>query len=192
MPEARDPFTIAIVPGVNPGKWTRIWAQRRPRTPLSVVPIELNDQRAVIDDGRADMAFVRLPIDSEGLGVIPLYEDSTVVGAAQDDAIVAFDSVTMADLQDEPIVDKPFSEAIDLVVAGAGIIIVPQSVARQFSRKDLAVRPISDAAPTRVALAWRSDGTTADIEDFIGIVRGRTVASSRATTVQAPAGRRRR
>jgi DNA-binding transcriptional LysR family regulator len=187
-----DTFTIAIVPGTNPGKWTRIWTERRPRTPLSVVPIEVADQRAVLDDGRADLVFARLPLDVEGLAVIPLYEDATVVVAARDDAIAAFESVTMHDLQDEPVVEKPFSDAIDLVVAGAGIIIVPQSVARQFSRKDLAVRPISDAAPTRVALAWRSDATTADIEEFVGIVRGRTVASSRGTTAPAPAGRRRR
>jgi hypothetical protein len=44
MPAA--PFRVAIVPGVNPGKWTKAWTERR-SVPIDVTPIEVEAQRAV-------------------------------------------------------------------------------------------------------------------------------------------------
>ncbi|MGO7983797.1 LysR substrate-binding domain-containing protein, partial [Rhizobium johnstonii] len=37
------------------------------------------EQSAVLRDGRADVAFVRLPIEADELNVIPLYEEVSVV-----------------------------------------------------------------------------------------------------------------
>jgi hypothetical protein len=41
------------------------------------------------------------------------------------------------------------------------------------------MRPVTDAPVTEIALAWLTDRTTPDVDEFIGIVRGRTAASSR-------------
>jgi len=78
-------------------------------------------------------------------------------------------------------------EAKALVVgAGTGYAVVPHSIARLHQRRDVVAVPITDAEPTRIALAWLNDprpARTADdqhrIDTFIGIVRGRTVNSSR-------------
>src|SRR5690554_2231419 len=184
------PFRVAIVPGVNPGKWTKAWAERR-SAPIEVTPIDAVDQRTVLLDGLADLAFVRLPIDRDGLNVIRLYEEAPVVVVPKDHPISLFDSVTLADLDGETIRTEPIDDAIDLVVAGVGILLVPQSIARQHVRRDLAVRPVTDAPATEIAIAWLSDpaidnstadnSTTDNIDEFIGIVRGRTAASSRGT-----------
>ena len=64
-------------------------------------------------------------------------------------------------------------------VPGAGVMIVPLSVARTHSRRDLIHRPVTDAEPTTIALAWLMDNPNELIEEFIGIVRGRTANSSR-------------
>ena len=56
---------------------------------------------------------------------------------------------------------------------------MPQSVARALSRKDVVARPVSDAADTGIGLAWPAAVEDPLIETFIGIVRGRTVNSSR-------------
>jgi hypothetical protein len=66
--------------------------------------------------------------------------------------------------------------------------LVPQSVARSHSRRDLVYRPVTDAEPTTIALAWLVDNPNELIEEFIGIVRGRTANSSRtaATRPAAP------
>lgn len=63
-------------------------------------------------------------------------------------------------------------------------MLVPQSLARLHHRKDLTYRTVTDTPESRVALAWPEDRTTDLVEDFIGIVRGRTVNSTRG---RAPA-----
>jgi DNA-binding transcriptional LysR family regulator len=181
MPANLTPLRIAIVPGVNPGKWTRAWAERR-RNPIEVTPVPDGDQRSVLTDRSADVAFVRLPIDSSDLSVVRLYEEVTVVVVAVEHPISLFDAVTLADLAGESIRSEPLEDAIDLVVAGVGILVLPHAVARQHARRDLAIRPITDAPPTEVAIAWLKDETTDDIEEFVGIVRGRTAASSRGSS----------
>jgi len=87
-----------------------------------------------------------------------------------------------------PAKERPATtaDAIELVAAGVGLLVVPQSLARLHHRKDLTYRPVSDAPASRVALSWPQEETTDLVEDFIGIVRGRTVNSTRGRS-QAPA-----
>ena len=76
---------------------------------------------------------------------------------------------------------QTMADAVALVAAGIGIVIVPQSVARLHHRKDVTYLPVIDVAPSSVALAWLAERTTPEIEEFIGIVRGRSAHSSRST-----------
>ena len=71
------------------------------------------------------------------------------------------------------------AEAIELVAAGVGLLVVPQSLARLHHRRDLTYRPLTDAPGSGVGLAWPDTENTELMEEFIGIVRGRTVNSSR-------------
>ncbi|MGQ4390193.1 LysR substrate-binding domain-containing protein, partial [Streptomyces sp. SAS_270] len=84
-------------------------------------------------------------------------------------------------------------DAVELVAAGVGVLLVPQSLARLYHRKDLTYRPVTDAPVGEVALAWPQEATTDLVEDFIGIVRGRTANSTRGrrppATQQDPAGK---
>ena len=82
-----------------------------------------------------------------------------------------------------PAPSAPTAEAIELVAAGIGLLVVPQSLARLHHRKDLAYRPVTDAPRSSVALTWPEADTTELMEEFIGIVRGRTVNSSRTPAV---------
>ena len=193
-----DHLAIAFVPGVTLTKWTRTWEERRPDVPLTVAEVAESEQVAALHDGSADLAFVRLPIDADGLNVIPLYREVAVAVAAKDHAIAAADSLVLADLEGESMHSGAgFGRTdFDLVAAGVGIQIVPHSIARLHSRKDLVARPVTDADETQIALAWRavagSELLASRIEEFIGIVRGRTARSSRSTaldeaTPEAPA-----
>lgn len=181
---------VGFVPGVTVTKWRRIWADRFRRIDLVVVEVAQSAQRGALADGRVDMCFVRLPLAQDGLHVIPLYEEVPVVVVGKDHPVSLFDEVTMADLSDETVlagVDP--DKAIDLVAGGAGVLLVPHSIARSHSRRDLVYRPISDGTPTQIGLAWLTDNPHEMIEEFIGIVRGRTVNSSRSprTAATAPA-----
>jgi DNA-binding transcriptional LysR family regulator len=130
-------------------------------------------------EGDAEVAFVRLPIDRDGLNVIRLYEEVPFVVAPAEHPLSVYETVSLADLEGEVVRTEPIADAIDLVVAGVGILLVPQSIARMHTRRDLVMRPVTDAPVNEIAVAWLADRTTADVEEFIGIVRGRTAASSR-------------
>ena len=95
----------------------------------------------------------------------------------------------------EGLTDK---ETIELVAAGVGLYIVPMSIARFYHRKDLTYRPVAGLDTYPVHLVWprapkgepRSEELEALLQDFIGIVRGRTATSERGSeTRQARAER---
>ncbi|MFD0866616.1 LysR substrate-binding domain-containing protein, partial [Tessaracoccus lubricantis] len=175
---------IGFVPGVTLTKWRRIWAERF-RAPLEVVDVTEADQRRALVAGDVDMCFVRLPIEREGLHVIPLYEEQPVLWLSKDHILAALDEVTAQDLADDGtrVVFDASPESIDLATYSAAVLRVPMSIARSGSRKDMVYLPVVDAEPTTVGLAWRVDDEHPLIEDFIGVVRGRTVNSTR--TAQA-------
>ena len=182
MDDVPASFTIAFVAGVTLTRWTSAWAERQRRVPLAFIAADVTTQVTALHDGSADVSFVRLPIERDGLSVIPLYSETPVVVVPKDHTIAAVDSVTLADLAAEDRIDAALSpeDAIELVAAGGGIVILPQSIARLHTRKDVVVRPVTDAVPTEIAIAWREVNTTVWVEEFVGIVRGRTAASSRA------------
>ncbi|SDU74896.1 LysR substrate binding domain-containing protein [Gordonia westfalica] len=76
-------------------------------------------------------------------------------------------------------------DAIELVAAGTGVLLVPQSLARLHHRKDLVFRPVTDAPTGTVGLLWPAP-TTELADEFIGIVRGRKATSSRGQSEPAP------
>jgi DNA-binding transcriptional LysR family regulator len=184
---------------VTPTKWVRIWNERLPEVPLNLIAVPAAEAFDVLRSGGADAAFVRLPIDRTDLSAIPLYAETTVVVVPKDHVVAAVDQVSAEDLADEvvlhplddvldwerlpgrPAIERPATtaDAIELVAAGVGLLVVPQSLARLHHRKDLTYRPVSDAPESRIALSWPQDETTDLVEQFIGIVRGRTVNSTR-------------
>ena len=174
------------MPGVTLTKWRRIWADRLRKVPLHVIEVTRIGQRAALDSGEVDLCFVRLPVDTEGLHLIRLYDEVRVVVAPRGHPLAAFDEVSLADLAGETfVVDDDEATGVDRVAWGAGILLAPLSVARSYSRRDLIHRPITDAEPTTVALAWLVDNPNDLIEEFIGIVRGRTANSSRTAAARA-------
>ncbi|GHE48201.1 hypothetical protein GCM10017673_57460 [Streptosporangium violaceochromogenes] len=178
-----------------------------PGVPLVLVAVPAAEVVELLRNGGADAGFVRLPVDRDGLSVIPLYVETTVVMVSKDHAVAAADEVATADLTDDevfhplddtiewtvrpglPVSTRPATtaDAVELVAAGTGLLLVPQSLARLHHRRDLTYRPVPDAPQSQVALAWPTEATTDLVEDFVGIVRGRTVNSSRGRTPASPA-----
>lgn len=182
-----DVLRIGHVPGVILHKWQRTWEERF-RTPLVIRPVVDDEQLAGLRDGSFDMCFVRLPIDRDGLHVIPLYEEQVVVWTSRDHLLAAADEVTMAEVQaEETVLTTADQVAVDRVLAGA-VLVVPMSIARAASRRDLAYRPIVDAEPSPVALAWRVDDDNPLLDEFVGVVRGRSANSSRTQKERQASG----
>ncbi len=71
------------------------------------------------------------------------------------------------------------ADAVELVAAGIGVLLVPQSLARLHHRRDLTYRTVTDVPSSTIALVWPAGTTSELVEELIGIVRGRTANSSR-------------
>ena len=194
------------MPGIRPDKWLRRWRERvpevdvraecvdRPVDALRRSPLVCPDPQDADDGAGFDVVFVREPDDAprsapEGLLRIPLYTETMAVLATRDHAIGAFDEVDSTDLDSErwldPIdaVDATAAEvraAVDLVAAGVGLLVLPQPYARHLSRRDVVVRPLTGVPATRIGIAWAAEREGEElIDEFVGIVRGRTANSSR-------------
>lgn len=191
-------FSLVVVPGVTVDKWTRVWAERLPQTRLRLIPADVGEAATLIST-TADAGLVRLPVDHDSFHAIPLYTEATVVVIPIDHVLAAADTVALADLSGETML-RPRDDvlawadgsgwptivsvdttvaAVELVAAGVGLLVVPQSLARAYHRRDLTYRMLTDAPTSSVALAWKREEPNDLIEELIGIVRGRTVNSTR-------------
>lgn len=192
---------VAFVPGVTPDKWARVWRERNPRLPLDLIPIEEVEQRAVLDDGRADLSLARLPVDLDrpsALHCVRLYDEQPVVVAGAEHFVAAAEpdiAIAPDDLADEQLVlphaggwapaapqlswpAMTVKDAVEVVAGGTGVVIVPLSVARLHHRKDVVHRPV-DLPATTIALLWLRSADSDVHQDFVGVTRGRRASSSR-------------
>jgi DNA-binding transcriptional LysR family regulator len=190
------PLRVGFVTGATPDKWARHWREQRRET-LVLVPVAEAEQLDGVRDGSLDMALVRLPVDTEGLHCVRLYDEVQVAVASREHMVAAADAeVSTADLVDEQLVRPHASgwtpaadqldwppmteqEAIETVAAGTGLVIMPMSVARLHQRKDVVTRVVSDLDPTTIALVWRLERDDEVTQTFVGVTKGRTARSSR-------------
>jgi DNA-binding transcriptional LysR family regulator len=195
---------VGFETGVTPDKWARVWAERMPRRPLDLQPLQGRDGIALVRAGELDMCFVRLPVDRDGLHLIPLYDEQPVVVAGLENPVAAYDRIDVTELADEHLLQDPddmpawrdvatevadgtrypvprmsLREAVESVAAHAGIVILPMSVARVHHRKDVVAVPLSGVPTTTIGLAWLVDNEDDRIQTFIGVVRGRSANSTR-------------
>jgi DNA-binding transcriptional LysR family regulator len=174
-------FTVGFVTGATPDKWARTWRERS-RERLELVPVDEEGQLSGVRDGSHDMALVRLPVDRDGLHLIPLYEEQPVVVLGLEHVATVVDEVSTADLEDDELLDwrrLGLRDAVSLAANGHGVLQVPMSVARLHARKDVTHRVVTDLPTTTVGLAWLESNDDPRVQTFIGIVRGRTANSSR-------------
>lgn len=182
-----------------------------PENPFAHMSIVRPDREPASTDGEKyhsirlyeELPVVILPVDHvlTVLDEVPVEElaEEFLLQPASD--ISAYEEVSRAwresagRIVPEGLTDK---ETIELVAAGVGLYIVPMSIARFYHRKDLTYRPVAGLDTYPVHLVWprapkgepRSEELEALLQDFIGIVRGRTATSDRGSeTRQARAER---
>lgn len=182
-----------------------------PENPFAHMSILRPDREPASTDGEKyhsirlyeELPVVILPVDHvlTVLDEVPVEElaEEFLLQPASD--IPAYEEVSRAwresagRIVPEGLTDK---ETIELVAAGVGLYIVPMSIARFYHRKDLTYRPVAGLDTYPVHLVWprapkgepRSEELEALLQDFIGIVRGRTATSDRGSeTRQARAER---
>lgn len=149
--------------------------------------------------------------DPETFHRVLLYREDPVVCAARDHWIAAAEeSVTAEDIAEEPLLDpadmvdsasldvhapragvelaRAERLAMEVVASGAGLLVLPNSVARMLSRKDVVIRRLEDRPGYAVGLCWLRSADDEIVQEFIGVARGRRAGSERSEPAGA-AGR---
>jgi len=177
---AVDTFTVGFMPGLTVTGPVRALGEAHPGLTVEVLRTNWNDQVSVLHDGRVDVGYVRLPVDSAGLELRPLFGERRMAVLPTDHRLAGETSVNIADLADEHLLQHPDSvpewgrvarrqrergetpvaetrsveEKLEHVAAGRGFSILPESTATYYQRPDVVCVPILDIPPNEVALAW--------------------------------------
>lgn len=205
----KPPMRLGFARGIAPSKWERRWQEAvgRPlelhpvevafgRTPGAAVDVML--ERAApgahpegIEGSAPSRHALRLYTEAIAL-VVPV-DHELAQSEGLDPAELAL--VRLLDHPDhapewpaaEPWADPAWRPAdayaaLDLVATGAGAILLPRPLARHLARKrEHAVITLTGAplAGTTVWASWERDRDAPDVQQLIGILRGRTARSSR-------------
>ncbi|WP_290804740.1 LysR family transcriptional regulator substrate-binding protein [Herbiconiux sp.] len=181
--------------------------------PLESLPTATGDAVELLRTDAADVALVRLPAPADDFRSIPLYTEQPVVVVPKDHEVSLVEQISLAELAELGRIDEAAgrpgirllevasgatggADAFELVSAGVGFAIVPKAVARLYGRRDVVSRDLvgegAEAYEQRVALVWPADVQAGHpeawtlVDEFIGIVRGRTANSTRGVeTVEA-------
>lgn len=170
------------------------------------MPVTAQRALGAVIDGEVDLAFARTPAHRDDLVSLPLWLEETVVVFGLDHPFASTEGAEVletADLDGEVVlvpaddvvawepdpgrrtggVAPDTQHAVGLVAAGAGVVVLPLALARLHQRRDVAFRLLDGAPRSGIVLTWLRDADTdPGVEDFIGVVRGRTVGSTRGVS----------
>ncbi|MFE0487301.1 LysR family transcriptional regulator [Streptomyces griseoaurantiacus] len=193
--EGRRTFTVGFMPGITVTPAVLALTARHPGVDVRLLRTSWDDQTEVLRDGRADVGLVRLPVDQRGLRVRPLFQEPRVVVLPAGHRLAGRESVAIADLAAEHLLQDPdavpewrdvavemregnrtgvppmyqVEEKLELVAAAAGVCVLPLSTARFYTRPDVIPVPIDDIGPTHVCLAWVAARRSPLVRDFVEV-----------------------
>lgn len=177
------------------------FARRHPRVVVQPMRFDWGGEVAALRDGLVDIAFVWLPAElGDSIDHEVVLTESRVVGMSAGHRLSGRTALTLADIADEPLMwtrrapqewvdwwavnprpdgrapvwgpeNDNVEEMLETVAAGSAICISPASMAEFYGRPDLTWRPLTDAEPLRVAIAWPAASTSRLVSDFLSIVQ---------------------
>lgn len=162
------------------GRYTRAlqrrWASSYPRMPL--IFVQTNTPTAGLSEGVADIAVLRRPVDDPRLESVQVGVEPRFAAMASDHPLARRRSVRLAEVVRFPVaidwrtgtttpelfaeparirVTHGVDEWLILIASGAAVGITSQATAHQHPRPGVAYRPVRDAPPIPVRLAWWRD-----------------------------------
>lgn len=186
-------LVVTAKPGVATDLLRRI-ADAHP-DPVEIRVRGFGEQAEMVRDGRADVAVVGCPGTHRGLDVELLFSEPRVAALAPGHELAGRSALTCADLAGRPTPCWPLSSAADraywsgqdvtggpvtpgpvvydsaqlleTVALGQAVALLPASFAELGSRDDVVYRPVVDASPYSLALAWAAGARDVRIARFV-------------------------
>ncbi|MGW2635770.1 LysR family transcriptional regulator [Streptomyces sp. NPDC001348] len=152
--------------------------------PVAVRLCAWQEQPRLLRRGEADAALVHEPFDRTGLDTETLTAEPRVVALAATHPLAARDSLVLADLGLRPgglhrYIDeirglgRDLAQLLTLVGLGGATPVLPASVAARYPRPGVVYRPLVDAPPAVLAVAWpqqsRSTATAALVRAALAV-----------------------
>ncbi|MFD3332792.1 LysR family transcriptional regulator [Streptomyces sp. NPDC058700] len=155
----------------------RRWQREHPETPLELLRVD--DRTAGLTRGEVDAALLRGPVDAPGLATEELTTEERVAAVPSDSPLADRPRLTLHDLADGTVVLNTVSGTTTLalwppatrpaatvtvantddwltaIAAGRGVGVSSASTAALHPHPGVTYRPLSDAPPLPVVLAWR-------------------------------------
>ena len=173
-----------------------------PGVAIELLRIYWHDQTQVLLDGRADVAFVHLPIDDQGLELLHVRSEPRVAVLPVDHRAADRPELSIAELADDPVIIQrgaspgwqsfhnvdprpdgrhpPPGPAVDNVeeklqhvAAGRAISFLPASVAAAVAQPGIAYVPVTDIPPIEICLAWKANPASPLVAAFAACVQDR-------------------
>ncbi|MHA7960310.1 LysR family transcriptional regulator [Streptomyces sp. L500] len=168
-------LVVGFSPGLHVSDAIRAFTASHPEVEIDVFPLRWWERDAPLRDGRAHVGYLRRPFDDSGLRTVPIGHETKVACLPVTHPLAGRHTLTLADLDGEPILDgrtrRPSSleEKFELIASGQGVALVPVSVARSYSRPGLVYLTVTDAPPVETCLAVPESGRTGPVPDFLDI-----------------------
>ena len=100
-------FTVGFMPGLIVTEAVRALASGHPQLTVNVLRTSWDDQTAVLHDGRADVSYIRLPVDQSGLQIQALLAEPRVAVFPSGHRLAGKNTISIADLADEHLLQDP-------------------------------------------------------------------------------------
>ena len=163
------------------------FTEELPAAELVLRQVGWSDSTAGLADGGCDVAFVWLPLPgADRFQLLVVTEEPRHIALPRQHRLAARESVTMADLLDEPFLALPESagplrdywlapeargsrepligavvhnpdETYEALVDGRGVCLIALGNAPLLTRGDVVTRPVTDVSPAQLALGRRAD-----------------------------------
>jgi DNA-binding transcriptional LysR family regulator len=158
---------------------------------------EFSDPTAGLLSGNTDVALLWLPVPKqEKLFTEILLVEPRWVALSSEHPLAQREVLQMADLVHEPFIKMPgetgiwrdywlandqrgghpivfgtevnnTNEAMEAVINGQGIALVPETTTQVYALSGQTFRPIKDVSPSVLAVAWRRDSSNSVVKDFV-------------------------
>ncbi|WP_406000111.1 LysR family transcriptional regulator [Streptomyces sp. NBC_00829] len=181
----------------------RRWEQEHPDTPLELLRID--DRTAGLTRGEVDAAVLRGPVNTPGLVTELLFTEPRVAAVTADGPLASRPSLTLADLTSGPVILNTVSGLTNLdlwpprirptatltvantddwltaIAAGRGVGVSVASTALMHPHLGVVYRPLSDAPPAPVVLAWRASAPHPAVGQLAALAREVAAEPSRSS-----------
>ncbi|GAA3026773.1 LysR family transcriptional regulator [Kitasatospora albolonga] len=168
-------LVVGFSAGLRVSEAIREFTARHPEVAVDVLPLPWAERDAPLRDGRAQVGHLRRPFDDTGLRTVPIGVETKVACLPAAHRLAGRRSLTLADLDGEPVLDAKarrtasLEEKFELIASGQGVALIPVSVAASYVRPELVVLPVTDHPPVETCLAAPVDDRSELVAGFLEI-----------------------